>query len=160
MEVATTLAEGGAPVGSVVVADYQTAGRGTHGRSWRAEPGSALLFTIVGRPELAPTDLEALPLRVATAVTSTLRSKLNLKCDIKPPNDILVRGLKICGVLCTSRVVGMDVKWVLAGIGMNTRMTSAQLPYDTATSLVLEGCEVPRHEVLLGWLLAELTFLR
>jgi len=72
----------------------------------------------------------------------------------------MVGGRKLCGVLCTSRVIGDDVQWVLVGIGLNTRMTAAQLPLASATSLAVEGCEVPSHDQLLEWLLEEITFLR
>ena len=160
MEVATALAERGAPSGSVVVADFQSAGRGTHGREWVATPGSALLFTVLGRPKVEARELESLPLRVANAVAHALRSRIGLACDIRPPNDLLVDGRKLCGVLCTSRVVGNDVQWVLVGIGLNTRMSAAQLPLASATSLTVEDCAFPRHDQLLEWLLEELTFLR
>jgi BirA family biotin operon repressor/biotin-[acetyl-CoA-carboxylase] ligase len=157
---ATALAEQGAPSGLVIVADFQSSGRGTRGRTWQAPPGTCLMFTVLGRPALPAPALSDLPMRVAEAIGTALDRRFRLACTIKPPNDLLVNGRKLCGVLCTSRVVGEDVRWVLAGIGLNTCMQPAQLPVETATSLLIEGVEPPPHAVLLEWLLDELAFLR
>lgn len=157
---ATELAELGAPGGLVVVADYQTGGRGTRGRTWQAQPGTCLMFTVLARPQLPPHELIDLPIRVATAISDVVRHRLGLTCTIKPPNDVLVNDRKLCGVLCTSRVMGDEVRWVLVGVGLNTFMQPVQLPVETATSLAVEGVEAPPHAELLAWLLAELAFLR
>lgn len=160
MERAGELAELGAPSGMVVVADYQERGRGTHGRSWVAPPGTCLTFTVLARPCIAIHELEALPQRVGAAVARALWDNLQLDCTIKLPNDLLVNDRKLSGVLCSSRVVGDDVRWVLVGIGLNTAMRAEQLPVATATSLSIEGLAPPAHATLLEWLLAELAFLR
>jgi BirA family biotin operon repressor/biotin-[acetyl-CoA-carboxylase] ligase len=118
------------------------------------------MFTVLARPGLPAQELSELPIRVATAIGTTLARRLGLVCAIKPPNDLLVNERKLCGVLCTSRVVGEEVRWVLVGIGLNTSMQPAQLPVDTATSLLVEGIAPPPHAVLLEWLLDELAFLR
>lgn len=144
----------------VIVADHQTSGRGTRGRTWQAQPGTCLMFTVLARPRLPPHALIDLPLRVATAIAAALQHRLGLVCTIKPPNDVLVNDRKLCGVLCTSRVMGDEVRWVLVGVGLNTFMQPEQLPVETATSLALEGVAAPPHAELLEWLLAELAFLR
>ena len=149
-----------APSGLVVVADYQSLGRGTRGRRWHAPPGSCLMFTIVSHVPFSIDELEALPRRVSDAIARTLAEDFGLACRVKEPNDVTVGGHKLCGVLCTSHLIGSDVAWILCGVGLNTTMTVAQLPRNDATSLLLEGVAAPRHDELLEQLLARLTWLR
>jgi BirA family biotin operon repressor/biotin-[acetyl-CoA-carboxylase] ligase len=156
---ARELAEAGAPSGTVVVADYQTDGRGTHGRTWLAPPGTCLMFTLIARPSLPVDELTSIPFRVSESIASVLRDSFDLDCTVKPPNDIMAGGRKLCGVLCTSHLVGDRLVWLLVGIGLNTRMTSAQLPLDTATSLRIEGVTVPAHDTLMGQILDRLDWL-
>jgi BirA family biotin operon repressor/biotin-[acetyl-CoA-carboxylase] ligase len=146
--------------GLVVVAEYQERGRGTRGRVWRAPPGSCLMFTVVSRVPFGFADLEALPRRVSDDIARALNEEYGLCCTVKAPNDVIIAGRKLCGVLCTSHLVGADVSWLLCGIGVNTWMTTEQLPHADATSLVLEGVTPPRHDVMLEQLLARLTWLR
>jgi BirA family biotin operon repressor/biotin-[acetyl-CoA-carboxylase] ligase len=160
MDRAAELAERGAAVGTVVVADYQRAGRGTHGRSWLAPPGTCLMFTMLLRPSVAPEALTAMPTRIGQSIADALNATFGLGCTVKHPNDILSTGKKLCGVLCTSRVVGDRVAWLLCGVGLNTFMTHAALPHAEATSLALEGARVPPHPELLTVLLAGLEWLR
>lgn len=156
---ARELALDGAPSGTVVVARFQSDGRGTRGRPWHAAPDSCLMFTIIARPRLAPESLERLPLQVSESIAEVLRSELGLVCVVKHPNDILVGGCKLCGVLCISHLVGQTVEWVLCGIGLNTTMTREQLPVDTATSLAIESVTAPSHDELLPKLLDGLSWL-
>lgn len=160
MDRAAELAAVGAPSGTVVVADYQSSGRGTRGREWLAPAGTCLMFTIIVRPRVDPPMLETLPARIGVSVAETLQQEFGLRCEIKAPNDLLVHGRKLCGVLCTSRVVGNHVEWVLCGIGLNTFMTQEQAPLPSATSLAMEGIACPPHHVLLDRLLCRLEWLR
>ena len=157
---ADALAASGAPDGMVVVSDFQSAGRGTRGRAWLAPPGSCLMFTVVCRPQIAPATLETLPRRVSETLAAALRADLGLACAVKAPNDVVVGARKLCGVLCTSRLVGERVAWVLVGIGLNTTMRIDELPLPTATSLAIEGVAVPSHGALLESLLRRLEWLR
>ncbi|RIK37402.1 MAG: biotin--[acetyl-CoA-carboxylase] ligase [Chloroflexi bacterium] len=159
MDRATALAAEAAPAGTVVVSNFQTAGRGTRGRRWLAPPGSCLMFTIISRPVVQPEQLATLPYRVGKSVATVLRRDLGVDCTVKAPNDVLINGRKVCGILCTSRVSGERVDWVLCGIGLNTEMTAEQLPTDAATSLRVEGVAFPVHRELLQLLLAELEWL-
>ncbi len=154
------LAEAGAKAGTVVVADYQSHGRGTRGRIWSAPPGTCLMFTIIARPDIEPARLECLPRRVSASIADVLQEDLGLHCAVKEPNDLLVRSRKLCGVLCTSHIVGQRVAWVLCGVGLNTFMTTEQLPVENATSLLIEGTDVPAHAELLERLLVELDWLQ
>jgi BirA family biotin operon repressor/biotin-[acetyl-CoA-carboxylase] ligase len=156
---ARELAETGAPAGTVVVADYQSEGRGTRGRAWLAPPGTCLMFTIVARPRMPAGELEGAPLRVSESIATTLRAEFDLPCEVKPPNDVMIDGRKLCGILCASRLMGEQIAWLLVGVGLNTRMSLADRPLETATSLQLEGIAVPAHCDLLRRALARLEWL-
>jgi BirA family biotin operon repressor/biotin-[acetyl-CoA-carboxylase] ligase len=160
MDRAAELAEGGADAGIVVVADYQRAGRGTHGRSWLAPPGACLMFTILLRPSVTPDALSVMPAHIGQSIADALNVMFGLDCTLKHPNDIVCGGRKLCGVLCTTRVVGEHVAWLLCGVGLNTFMTHDALPHAHATSLVLEGARVPPHAEMLAALLERLEWLR
>lgn len=159
MDRARDLAAAGAQSGTVVVADFQSAGRGTRGRIWQAPPGACLMFTLIARPAISLADLDSLPLRVSESVACFLRQDLGVPCEVKPPNDIVIGDRKLCGVLCTSHIVGDRLEWVLCGVGLNTRMTRDQLPIDSATSLAIEGFEVPEHRDMIDRLLRRLAWL-
>jgi BirA family biotin operon repressor/biotin-[acetyl-CoA-carboxylase] ligase len=156
---ARELAESGAPAGTVVVADFQSAGRGTHGRTWLAPPGSCLMFTLIARPDIPVATLTEIPLRISESIAACLRDDYGIDCDVKPPNDILAGGRKLCGVLCTSHLVGERLEWLLVGIGLNTRMSGSDRPIETATSLAMEGVVVTDHDELLRRVLGRLGWL-
>ena len=146
-ERAKQLAVAGAPHGTLVTADEQTAGRGRQGRTWSAAPGEALLLSVV----LRAVD-EVLPLRAAVAVAESIP----MPAQIKWPNDVWVGGKKVAGILVEGRP---QEGWAVLGIGLNvtTRSFPGELS-EIATSLVLEGASVSREEVL-GTLLGSLERL-
>lgn len=159
MDRARDLAQAGAAAGTIIVADYQSAGRGTQGRLWLAPPGTCLMFTLIARPRIVPAELEQVPLRVGQSIATALHDTCGLACEVKEPNDIMVRGRKLCGILCTSHIRNDHVHWLLCGIGLNTTMSIADLPLPTATSLAIEGINVPPPATLLDTLLSHLTWL-
>jgi BirA family biotin operon repressor/biotin-[acetyl-CoA-carboxylase] ligase len=120
---ATAWARDGAPEGSVVVAEYQTAGRGRLGRSWTADQGENLLFSVVLRPPLSADRLGLLTVACALAVAKTLDGvAAPLRAAIKWPNDVLLRGRKCCGMLLESSFSGRrcgQPDFVVLGIGLN-----------------------------------------
>ena len=136
-ERAKELALAGARHGTLVTADEQTAGRGRQGRTWSAEPGDALLLSLV----LRSLD-ELLPLRAAVAVAESIP----LDAQIKWPNDVWVEGKKVSGILVEGRP---QEGWAVLGIGLNvaTRSFPEELS-EIATSLALEGAALSREEVL------------
>ena len=146
-ERAKELAAAGAPHGTLVSADEQTAGRGRQGRMWTAEPGEALLLSLVLR---SPDEL--VPLRAAVAVAQSIP----VPAQIKWPNDIWIEGKKVSGILVEGRP---QEGWAVLGIGLNvaTRSFPDELS-EIATSLALAGASVSREEVL-AWLLASLDGL-
>ncbi|GAB7004244.1 biotin--[acetyl-CoA-carboxylase] ligase [Nocardioides sp. AN3] len=149
-------ARDGAPEGLVIVTEHQTAGRGRLDRTWETPPRSALTFSVLLRPPVAqvpPGRWPWLPLLTGLAVTSVLREE-GYGAGVKWPNDVLLRTAagderKVCGIL-VERVETSDGPAAIVGIGLNTSLTSDELPVPTATSLMLEsGSPVDRSAVLL-----------
>lgn len=136
--VAFELAERGAADRTVVVAETQTAGRGRQGRRWHDEPGDSLLMSIVVRPRLRVADLAKLSPTTAVAVAQAVVATAGLDARLKWPNDVLVRGRKLAGILLESRILGEPV--VVVGIGVNLRQRAFPGPLAaTATSVWREG---------------------
>ena len=136
------------PASGVVVADTQTAGRGRRGRTWYDAPGDSLLVSIVMRPRLAVPDLPKLSLAAAVAVAEAITVTAGLCARLKWPNDVLVNGRKLAGILLESRIVTEPI--VVAGIGINLRQrTFPDALADTATSVDLEGGRAVGREALL-----------
>jgi BirA family biotin operon repressor/biotin-[acetyl-CoA-carboxylase] ligase len=133
------LAAAGAPHGTLVTADAQSAGRGRQGRPWSAPPGSALLMSLVLR-ELR----DVLPLAAAVAVCDALP----IECAIKWPNDVWIERRKVAGILVEGRP---QEGWAVLGIGLNVTTPSHAFPdelHDAATSLALAGVETTPERVL------------
>jgi BirA family transcriptional regulator, biotin operon repressor / biotin---[acetyl-CoA-carboxylase] ligase len=133
------LAAAGAPHGTLVTADAQSAGRGRQGRAWSSPPGSALLMSLVLR-ELQ----DVLPLAAAVAVCDALP----VECAIKWPNDVWIERRKVAGILVEGRP---QEGWAVLGIGLNVTTPSHAFPdelRDTATSLALAGVETTPEGVL------------
>jgi BirA family biotin operon repressor/biotin-[acetyl-CoA-carboxylase] ligase len=131
-----SLAASMAEHGLVVVADYQTAGRGQYGRSWLSEPGDSLLMSVVVCPTATLQCPSILTAWAAVGVGDAIEDLLGVRPRIKWPNDLLLRDRKLCGILCESTRDSTVV-----GIGLNLtqnaeRFADASLP--AATSLALE----------------------
>lgn len=140
-DVASALARGGAEEGTVVVADKQTAGRGRIGRSWESPPSVGIWMSVILRPRVPPMNAPQLTIASAVAVADLLHEETGLEASIDWPNDIVVRGKKVCGIL-TEMVAEQDrVEFVILGIGLNVNHTEQDLSpelTDIATSLYLE----------------------
>ena len=140
MDDARRLVRQGAPSGTVVVTDFQTAGRGRRpGREWVSPPGESLMFTVALH---APRDPVTRSLVMAVAVARMLEQKFDLDVAVKWPNDVLVRGRKICGILADHE------GWLYLGVGLNLRQAGfpAELA-DTATSVAVETRSCPQRYV-------------
>ena len=142
-----------APEGAVVSAEEQTAGRGRLGRPWFAAPGTSLLFSINLRPAVETARLPELSVVAGLACEEAIREVTGLLPAIKPPNDLLVGGRKLAGILAEAR----DERVVL-GIGINVNVLAEDLPRDVdrePTSLLAElGSPVDRAPLLAAILLA------
>jgi BirA family biotin operon repressor/biotin-[acetyl-CoA-carboxylase] ligase len=133
----------GAGEGAVVATDEQTEGRGRLGRTWHAPLGSSLLFSFVLEPDVPADRLPELSLVAGAAVADALAARANVETSLKHPNDVLVGGRKVAGILAESA----DGRVVL-GVGVNVTQSRDELPVETATSLALEGAKVDRAELL------------
>ncbi|HEY2203523.1 MAG TPA: biotin--[acetyl-CoA-carboxylase] ligase [Pseudonocardia sp.] len=140
------------PDRTVLVAEAQDAGRGRLDRRWESPPGAGLTFSVLLRPVgVPPARLGWLPLLAGLSLVRTVRELTGLAAVLKWPNDLLVgpREAKCAGLL--AEVAGPDA--VVLGIGLNVRTRPDQLPAGVdATSLLAEGADVSRHDVLVALL--------
>jgi BirA family biotin operon repressor/biotin-[acetyl-CoA-carboxylase] ligase len=140
-------ARDGAPEGTVIVADHQTAGRGRLDRTWETPAGSGLAMSALLRPkQLDPGLWPWIPLMAGVATAEAV-ARLGLVAQLKWPNDVEINGRKLAGIL-VERIDTTDGPVAVVGIGLNVAMSAAQLPVQTATSLSLQGIEVDRDAVL------------
>ena len=116
---ARELTERGAPEGEVVIADAQTQGRGRLGRHWESPARLNLYFSIILRPRLAPAHAAQITLMAAVALAEALDSFIAPTAEIKWPNDILVGGQKLAGVLTEAACSADAIEYVILGIGIN-----------------------------------------
>lgn len=149
MELAKRDAAAGAPEGAITIAEEQTAGRGRMGRSWVSPPGVNLYSTAILRPAL--DHLRHLAVIAPLAVCEGIEETTGLFPRIKWPNDVIIDGRKVSGVLPESELSGDEVLFALVGIGINVNLDVSAHPEirEIATSLRAElGREVSREEVL------------
>jgi BirA family biotin operon repressor/biotin-[acetyl-CoA-carboxylase] ligase len=146
---ARAAAEAGAPEGTVILADHQTAGRGRRGRRWTAPAGASLLFSVVLRPPLPVARWGEIPLAAGCAVAEALEAVAGVRAALKWPNDVLVEGGKVAGILAEG-IVGPRPLVVL-GIGVNVSQGDADWPPELARharSLAGVAGPVAREHVL------------
>lgn len=140
-------ARAGEASGQVLVSDYQSQGRGRFTRVWEAPPGKSVAISVLLRPPaVEPQRWLWLPLVAGLAVADGLRASTGLDTRLKWPNDVLIEGGKVCGILA-ERVAGSPPA-VVIGMGINTLLSRDELPVPTATSLALAGAEVVPGEVV------------
>lgn len=155
---AAKMAEAGAPHGTMVIAESQSAGRGRLGRSWVSRQGEGLYFSIILRPEIEIHRIPQLTLLAAVVLARTFEEVCAARPQIKWPNDILIHNKKCCGILTEMAGDADRARWVILGIGIN--VSGTEFPpeiADIATSLKLALPEPPPHRaVLLAHLLDEL----
>ena len=156
---ARMLAQSGAPEGSLVVADVQTEGRGRRGRVWHSAPGESLLVSLVLRPPIAPMRCGWIPLLTAVALRGALLELGISGVGIKWPNDVLVDGRKLAGILCEISSDFEQVSHAVVGIGLNVNTAPEAFPAEVrALACSLRGMtgQVWRRADVLVALLAEM----
>jgi len=148
---AFSLAFKGAPEGTAVLADCQTGGKGRLSRSWFSPPGKNIYTTVVLRPQMEPALAPQITLISGVAVAELLNRYCPGKVSLKWPNDVLIGGRKVCGILAESRSSAVKIEYIVVGIGININMTEEDLDEDLrriATSLKIEtGRDYVREEV-------------
>lgn len=151
-EDAKDLADDGATHGSLVVTEYQSGGKGRRGRVWTAEKGSTVAMSLILKPDFSPSKASRLTLLMALAVAEVIHHITDLDVKIKWPNDIIVNGKKVCGILTEMSAEPDYINYVIIGVGINVNNT--EFPdeiKETATSLLNEkGDRVGRTDLIVG----------
>lgn len=148
---AKRLAEGDFKDGTVVIAEEQTSGRGRCGKDWISPKGKGIWMSIILKPHISPSDAAKITILAACAVCEGIEAVCNIETKIKWPNDIIVNGKKICGILTELGAEMDSVNYLVVGIGINARAEAADFPEEikeTATSIRLEtGQVIPRKQI-------------
>ena len=151
---AKRLAEAHAPHGTLVVSDRQDGGKGRRGRSWASPSGVGIWMSLILRPEIAPSSASMLTLAAALAVREGIQEETGLSPLIKWPNDLVLNGKKICGILTEMSTELMEIQYVITGIGINVNQREFPSEIrDTATSLSLEAGRCFRRSSLIAAIL-------
>ncbi len=141
----------GCPHGTIVTADSQSCGRGRHeGRTWQSQPGMGLYLSLVLRPACRPEAVPILGLVAGLGAKDAMQRTAGVPCDLRWPNDVLIRERKCCGILAELVADPAELPFVIVGIGINLNQTrfSSELA-ETATSLRIEtGLDWTRDSVL------------
>jgi len=148
---AFALARDGAREGSAVIAVTQKGGKGRLGRKWHSPEGRNIYTSIVLRPKMAPMEVQSITLMAAVAVADTIAHFIGEAPNVKWPNDILVKGRKISGILTEMKTDTDSVDFIILGIGMNVNMAADDFPEDIrkiASSIEIQkGKKVSLSEV-------------
>lgn len=164
LDIAHALAAEGAPAGTLVIADAQSAGRGRHGRAWRSEAEAGVWLTLIERPVDASA-LGLLSLRIGLALAPALDRFAASPIGLKWPNDLYVAEAKLGGILVEARWKAGEPDWIAIGVGVNVRepsrdlgggLTAAGLVPGTSRLDVLEACvRAVRHASSLRGVLSD-----
>ncbi len=139
---AKKLAEQGELEGTLVVAERQTAGRGRRGRHWESPEGVNVFMTLILRPELHPSRISGMTLLAALALAKAIKEMISVDVAIKWPNDVIVAGKKVCGILTEMSSEENFVHYAVVGMGINVNQQSfPEELQEKATSLFLETGE-------------------
>jgi BirA family biotin operon repressor/biotin-[acetyl-CoA-carboxylase] ligase len=158
-DVADKLGRDGVKEGVVVLAEKQTKGRGRLGRNWVSLRGKGLWFSVLLRPPLPPQSATRITIASATAMVRALRASTGLACEVKWPNDLLIHGKKLCGILTEMAAELESIKHVVLGIGLNVNFDSNDFPPEIrqiATSLKIETGRAFRRCEIAAAILREL----
>jgi len=153
------LAEGGATEGTVVMAETQSGGKGRRGRVWASPSGVNLYCSVILRPSIMPHEAPQLTFLSAVAAARAIEQTTHLTPEIKWPNDLLISGKKVAGLLNEMSAETDGVNFVILGIGINLNMTADQFPNDLrhpATSLFMESGILVDRSHFTGVILKEL----
>jgi len=146
------LVPGGAGEGVVLAAEAQSAGRGRMGRHWVSPPRAGLMFSVLLRPAAVPAAMRGwVPLLTGVAAATALSAQAAVDARLKWPNDVLVNGAKLAGILAEQ-----SGDAIVVGTGINVSTSRDELPGPDATSLALEGAACTDRDLLLARVLTEL----
>ena len=144
----------GAPEGTVLIAERQSAGKGRMQRVWHSPAGANIYTSIILRPHLEPAHAPQISIAAGVAVAETLNTYCSGRACLKWPNDVLIDDKKVCGILSQMKMSGNTIDFVVVGIGINVNLNREQFPQDIqsiATSLAVEaGREISRLELIIS----------
>lgn len=147
---AKQLGKTGAEHGTLVIAEQQLAGRGRSGRSWESPKDGGIFMTLLLRPEIKAIEAPMLTLVTALSVAKAMRNELALPVEIKWPNDIVLNGKKLCGILTEMEADEHGIHYVVIGIGINLwNQSFSEEIASMATSVVLESGKNISKETLI-----------
>lgn len=153
---ARDLADSGALDGSLVVAEEQGEGRGRLGRGWFSPAGMGIWCSLILRPRVMPSEAPPVTMLTAVAVSRAVSQVAGIRADIKWPNDLLVNGKKLCGILTEMNAELERVNYLVVGAGINVNTSSEAFPVeigDIATSIRAElGYDISRVKLLRAYL--------
>lgn len=141
--------------GTIIIADEQTKGRGRLGKSWSSPKGEGIWMSIILKPEIEPKEATKLTQIAAAAVWEGL-NKIGIETKIKWPNDIVLNGKKVCGILTEMSGEQNKLKYIIVGIGINVNTDSSKFPEEilnSATSLKVETGKRIKRETLIAMIL-------
>jgi len=144
MDEARRLAEQGAPDGTLVVTDFQTAGRGRLGRRWQAAPASSLLLSFIFRPRIASHQVQQLTMLCGLALAESVEAETGLPVGLKWPNDLEIGGAKVGGILTEVELSGVRISYALVGIGLNVNLDPQLLSGPVLTRVTSLSFELAR----------------
>lgn len=125
--------------GTLVMADIQTKGKGTHGRTWYTDEKNNIAFSLFAKMNCNIKKIEGITIEIARVINNIFDKKYGIALEIKEPNDIVYQGKKIGGILTESKVISEQVKYLVIGIGLNTsKVEFADEIKDIATSIKKE----------------------
>lgn len=107
--------------GTLVMADIQTNGIGTHGRIWHTDEKNNIAFSFLVKPQCNIKDLDGITLEIAETIVEIFKTKYKIDINIKKPNDLIINNKKVGGILTETKLVSQQVKFLVIGIGINTQ---------------------------------------
>ncbi|MBA4602577.1 biotin--[acetyl-CoA-carboxylase] ligase [Thermoactinomyces mirandus] len=152
-------AKDGAPEGTVVVAEEQAEGRGRMGRVWYSPPKTGIWMSLILRPPIPLAEASHLTILASVGVREAIQKETGLDVQIKWPNDLLINGKKVCGILTELRGEYDQIHYVITGIGMNVNVSESDFPVELrkiGTSLAIETGRTIHRASLLATILKEL----
>lgn len=143
--------------GTVIIAEVQTNGIGTKGRSWHTGKGNNIACTVILKPDVEAKQLEGLTVKIAQNIKKVIKELYGYDLEIKEPNDLMLNGKKICGILTETHIIGEKVKYLLISFGFNVNeeMFVEEIK-DKATSLKREFKKEFQREEIISNILKEL----
>jgi BirA family transcriptional regulator, biotin operon repressor / biotin---[acetyl-CoA-carboxylase] ligase len=148
---AMAAAADGAPEGSVFLAEEQTAGRGRGAHSWHSARSTGMYCSVILRPQLPPSDVLVLSLAVGLAVQAAIAHvDSRVQPDLKWPNDLLLDGKKVCGILAEMNSEATRVRYIVVGVGLNVNQASfpEEIAHEATSLRMASGTEWSRVELV------------